>query len=189
MKRDWSAVLFIIFFLAGVSSLMADETEVVEVTGKRLEPLSRSVSAYHTSADIALHALHSKNYAKSFPRLLASAKTGHKKSQFYLAASYFNGWGTPVNNKEGWAWLNVALEQKTPEWNYAYQKIAAVIPEQLRLIWRTDVEDYLDKYGAEATNHYCKVTSDTGSHIKKTLCYRRFDGSYTPQMERFLFGR
>lgn len=156
----------------------AASIEQIEVKGTALEKLSTSVQQYQLALELGLSALHSKNYEDALRLLQASAKQGNKLSQFYLAQMYFEGLGTPINNELGWAWLNVALEQKIPEWTFAYQQISKVIPEEIKHRWAPTVEQYIANYGAEATNHKCRPVKATGSNIATVMCNRVHDGTY-----------
>ena len=59
---------------------------------------------------------------------------------------HFEGFGIPTNNKLGWAWLNVALEQK----------ISSVIPEEIKDKWAPTVEQYIANYGPDGTYEFAQ---------------------------------
>lgn len=155
-----------------------EDIEQIEVKGTVLERLSTSETQYNLSKDLGLSALHSKNYDSTLRLLTKSAKHGNKISQFYLAKMYFEGLGTPINNKLGWAWLNVALDQKTPEQTYAFHKIANVIPDDVKSKWEPTVAQHIADYGADATDHKCRQVKEIGSNIITVQCSRIHDGSY-----------
>lgn len=166
--------------------MASSDIEQIEVKGTVLEQLSTSATQYNLSKDLGLSALHSNNYEDALRLLTQSAKHGNKISQFYLAKMYFEGLGTPINNELGWAWLNVALEQKTPEWRFAYRKIAEAIPEAVKVKWQPTVEQHMESYGAEATNHECRQFKEIGSNIITVRCDRIHDGSYEFEQWRSL---
>jgi TPR repeat protein len=168
----------IVLVSACLNAAYAQDIENIEVKGKKLERLSPNVSSYNLSQEMGLDALHAKTYKRAFSRLTDSAKEGNKISQFYLASMYFKGQGTPVDNKQGWLWLNAALEQKVPKWRYAYHKISSAIPEHVQLAWQDDVDIHIGKYGAKATNHKCKPHREIGSNIINIVCGRITDGTY-----------
>ena len=68
----------------------------------------------------------------------------------------FEGFGIPTNNELGWAWLNVALEHKIPEWIFAYQKISSVISEEIKDKWAPTVEQYIANYGPDGTYEFAQ---------------------------------
>ncbi|MBT0585768.1 hypothetical protein [Alteromonas oceanisediminis] len=173
------ALVFTVF-AAMCSSTMAmlQNVEHIDVRSEKLESLSKDVMSYSLNREIGMSALHAKDYEAAFRRLSESAKQGDKMSQFYLASMYFKGLGTDIDNKQGWVWLNLALEQRNAEWRYAYEKIAEVIPTDVKTAWQGDVEDYRDKYGAKATQHSCRKEKPLGSNIIEVRCHRVNDGSY-----------
>ncbi|WP_124748916.1 tetratricopeptide repeat protein [Alteromonas facilis] len=156
------------------------DIEKIEVTGEKLEKLSTSVSQYALYRDLGISALHAKNYENALRLLTRSAEQGHKDSQFFLAKMYFEGLGTPINNELGWAWMNVALEEKTPERRFAFAKISDAIPEEVQKHWAPTVEKFMQKYGAEATNHKCRQKREIGTNMVTVQCTRMSDGTYDP---------
>ncbi len=160
------------------------DIEKIEVRSTQLEQLSTSITQYKLSQELGLSALHAKNYDAALRLLTKSAKHGNKTSQYYLAKMYFNGLGTPINNELGWAWLNVALEQKTPDWSFAYHKISGAIPDEIKVHWEPTVAQYIASYGAKATNHKCKQTKDIGTNFITVKCNRIHDGSYEHRLFR-----
>lgn len=161
-----------------------NDIEQIEVRSKVLEQLSTSITQYTLSKELGLSALHAKNYDAALRLLTKSAKHGNKISQYYLAKMYFNGLGTPVNNELGWAWLNVALEQKTPDWKYAYHKISNAIPDEIKSHWEPTVAQYIASYGAKATNHKCRQKKEIGTNFITVQCERIHDGSYEHRLFR-----
>ena len=155
-----------------------EDVENIEVKGQKLDELSNNVMEYHLNQELGLNALHAKNFETAFTRLTQSAKQGNKLSQFYLASMYFKGQGTEINNKMGWIWLNLATEQKVPDWNFAYTKIKRALPESAQEAWADEVESYRSRYGAEATDHICKQRRKIGSNLKFVICERMTDGTY-----------
>lgn len=161
-----------------LNNAFAQDIENIEVKGRKLDQLSPNVTSYNLSQEMGLDALHAKNYERAFSRLSDSAKQGNKISQFYLTSMYFKGQGTSIDNKQGWLWLNAALEQKVPEWTYVYRKVSGAIPEAIQQNWQDDVDIHIDKYGAKATNHKCKPHRDIGSNLINILCVRMTDGTH-----------
>ena len=179
-KMDFSKLKKMLL-VATVSALpmlsFAQDVEVITVEGGDGPILSRNQQEYNLTVEHALLALHAKNYDTSFRLLNEGARFGNKQSQFYLAMSYFNGWGTDINNKQGWLWLNVAMEARNSQWNHSFKKISEAIPEEVQTAWKADVAHHIETYGAEATEHNCKRYRPTGSSITEIICEREFDGS------------
>lgn len=169
-----------------LNTAVAQDIENIEVKGQKLEELSQNVTAYNLGQEMGLEALHAKNYERALSRLTDSAKQGNKISQFYLASMFFKGQGTEVDNKQGWLWLNTALEQKVPEWTYVYKKVSSAIPEQIQKAWQSDVDNHIDRYGAKATNHKCKPHRETGSNLIHIICARMTDGTYEHDQWRMI---
>ncbi|WP_100658341.1 sel1 repeat family protein [Alteromonas flava] len=162
------------------------DVENIDVEGQRLEALSKNVTAYGLNMEMGLEALHANNYERALVRLTESAKQGNKISQFYLASMYFKGLGVPIDNRQGWLWLNVALEQKIPQWRFAYRQIADAIPGEYQAQWQPLVEEYVDKYGAKATDHACRPRREIGSNLVHIICERISDGTYEHRQWRTL---
>lgn len=155
----------------------AQDVEVVTVEDEGGPLLSRNQQEYNLTVEQALMALHAKNYEDSYRLLYKGARFGNKQSQFYLAMSFFNGWGTEIDNKQGWLWLNVAMEARNSQWNHSFKKISEAIPEDIQTAWQPDVEHHIETYGAKATEHSCKRYRPIGSSIMEIICEREFDGS------------
>ncbi|AMJ96970.1 conserved exported hypothetical protein [Alteromonas macleodii] len=131
-------------------------------------------SEYLSTLELGLHALKAEKYEKALEKLTASAKMGNKEGQYYLAQMYFQGWGTPVNYEEGWLWLNVAMEQKTAEWNRSYRQIKNALPEVYINALEPYVEEYISLYGAQAQDLRCETRAAIGSNIKEVICEKRY---------------
>lgn len=164
------AISCLLSFSAMSSAAEADATEEAPT-------LSRTNAEYALTVEQGLLSLHAQNYEKSFRLLTEGAQFGNKQSQFYLAMSYFNGWGTEIDNKQGWLWLNVAMEAKNTRWNHSFKKIADAIPDEIEEAWEADVQQHIARFGADATEHHCHRYRPTGSSIMEIICEREYDGS------------
>ncbi|WP_100640669.1 tetratricopeptide repeat protein [Alteromonas facilis] len=176
-------VILLVLMMAKLVVASTQDTvdiEKIEITGEKLEKLSTSVSEYVLYRDLGISALHAKNYENALRLLTRSAEQGHKDSQFFLAKMYFEGLGTPVNNELGWAWMNVALEEKTPERRFAFEKVSDAIPEEVQKHWAPTVEKFMQQYGAEATGHTCRQKKELGTNLITVQCTRMTDGSLDP---------
>lgn len=131
-------------------------------------------SEYLSTLDQGLNALRAEKYEKALEKLTESAKMGNKEGQYYLAQMYFQGWGGPVNYEEGWLWLNVALEQKTAEWNRSFRHIEKALPDDYIKALAPFVDEYINKYGAEAQDLRCEKRAAIGSNIKEIICEKRY---------------
>ncbi|GEA07296.1 hypothetical protein KUL42_20570 [Alteromonas sp. KUL42] len=157
---------------------------IVAVTGLALSCAANAQQAktengiwkteYLLTLEQGLHALKAEKYDKALAKLTESAKMGNKEGQYYLAQMYFQGWGTPVNYEEGWLWLNVAMEQKTAEWNRSFRQIRKALPDDYIEALAPYVEEYISKYGADAQDLRCETRSAIGSNIKEVICEKRY---------------
>lgn len=128
---------------------------------------------YNNMVENGLYALNAKNYEKAFEKLTTAAEMGSKEAQFYLAQMYLNGWGMDPDYKLGWMWLNVALEQRTPDWRDAERAIERALPDDFKKAMEPFVAEHIAQYGAEAKDLRCIKRNRIGSNIKDIICEKR----------------
>jgi len=131
-------------------------------------------SEYLSIVEGGLYALKAEKYEEAYTKLLEGAKLGNKTSQYYLAQMYFQGWGIEPNYEEGWLWLQVAMEQKTAEWNRSFRSIRDALPEDFKTSMQPYVDEHIALYGAKAQDLRCEKRAAIGSNIKEIICSKRF---------------
>ena len=131
------------------------------------------MTEYNNMVENGLYAINSKNYDVAYTKLKQAAEWGNKEAQFYLAQIYFNGWGREPDYKQGWLWLNVALEQRSQEWRDAERQITRALPEDFIKAMQPFVDKHIETYGADAKDLSCIKRSKIGSNIKEIMCEKR----------------
>lgn len=132
------------------------------------------MTEYNNMVTQGLYALNSKNYDKAHNKLTTAAEWGNKKAQFYLAQMYLSGWeDTKPDYKQGWLWLNVALEQRTQEWRDAERDITRALPEEFIQAMQPLVDEHIAQYGADAKDLSCLKRTRVGSNIREIMCEKR----------------
>lgn len=113
-----------------------------------------------------------RQYKKAFPYLLASARQGFKMAQARLGFIYQQGLGDV--QRDGWravGWLGVAAHGETdPSIRNHYRKILRKIPEELMPAVDRVVEEFVKRYGPDATGMDCIMSRPAGSHIARMAC-------------------
>ncbi|MBT0584857.1 hypothetical protein [Alteromonas oceanisediminis] len=131
------------------------------------------MTEYNNMVENGLYALSAKNYDVAYEKLHTAAEWGSKEAQFYLAQIYLNGWGREPDYKQGWLWLNVALEQRSQEWRDAERQISRALPEDFIKAMQPFVEQHIATYGADAKDLRCVKRTKIGSNIKEIMCEKR----------------
>ena len=132
------------------------------------------MTEYNNMVSQGLYALNSKNYDKAHEKLSTAAEWGSKEAQFYLAQMYLSGWeDTKPDYKQGWLWLNVALEQRTQEWRDAERDITRALPEEFIQAMEPLVAEHIAQFGAEAKDLSCLKRTRVGSNIREIMCEKR----------------
>ena len=125
---------------------------------------------YQNRLKVAVNTYQNHQFDKAFERLMPFAKTGEKMAQYLVAVMYLTGKGTEVNVEEGYAWLSVAIEQKERQWIRIYDNLNSQLDDTFRQATATKVESYINDYGIANQKLKCRVTSPTGSNLKKHVC-------------------
>ena len=132
------------------------------------------MTEYNNMVSQGLYALNSKKFDKAHKKLKTAAEWGSKEAQFYLAQMYLSGWeDTKPDYKQGWLWLNVALEQRTQEWRDAERDITKALPEDFIKAMEPFVAEHIAQYGADARDLSCLKRTRVGSNIREILCEKR----------------
>ena len=111
-------------------------------------------------------------YGKAYPYLVEAAQEGFKLSQARLGYIYQKGLG---GVKRDWTkavgWLGVASSRYShPEIMNYWKNLKAKIPEDNLDMVEEIVEDYVSKYGSDATGVSCDINRRAGTHIAYMRC-------------------
>lgn len=112
-------------------------------------------------------------YDKAYPYLLEAAQEGFKMSQARLGFLYQQGLGGAERDwRKAIGWIGVAASPSShPEIKNYWKNMKAKIPiEQLEMVEEL-VEDYIDRFGSDATRMSCDINRPAGSHIARMRCY------------------
>lgn len=110
--------LIIIFLIARIS-LAADHTKEAP-TPEVLMKIQDAAKAGNAQAEFELGCLLStgeyvsQNTSEAFRLFLESAKQGYSNAQYKVGMAYFNGEGVPKDQKEGLAWMYLAIADGAP---------------------------------------------------------------------------
>ena len=153
------------------------EYEIVDeliVSGQRensIKPAMDILDGY-TARQMGAYFYRLRMYDKAYPYLVEAAQEGFKMSQARLGFIYQQGLGSVERDwQRAVGWLGVAASPEThPEilthWRGVKRRIP---PERLELVEEI-VEEYVDRYGAEATGVTCDLNRSAGTHISKIRC-------------------
>ncbi len=131
-------------------------------------------------------------YEKAYPYLLEAAQEGFKFSQARLGYIYQKGLGGVERDwRKAVGWLGVAASRHShPEIMNYWKRLRAKIPEQNLPLVADIVEDYISKFGSEATGVTCDINRAAGTHIAHMRCiyddeieYRDPGSTLVPQVE------
>lgn len=155
------------------SAIPAEVMEEVIVRDKPMEfPNVQTFADRHMVHSRGEYFYRTRQYKKAFPYLLASARQGFKMAQARLGFIYQQGLGDV--ERDGWravGWLGVAAHGDTdPAIRNYYRKILRKIPEELMPAVDKVVEEFVKRYGPEATGMECIMSRPAGSHIARMAC-------------------
>jgi TPR repeat protein len=139
-------------------------------------PVLMTEMEYSHEYEIALKQIKYKDKGKAFDTLLKYAKYGEKVAQYMVGNFYLSGTGTEVNVQEGLVWMGVALEQRTEEWQDAFDKLTKnLTPEQMAHLNKL-IEERKAMYGARAQFVTCSIQAAvTGSNRRYHVCTKNVD--------------
>ena len=114
----------------------------------------------------------SGRYKEAFPYLLTAAQRGFKLSQVRLGALYrFGLGGVQRNDYTGLGWLGLAARGETdPETTNLFRSAWSHVPEEIKPVVVSIIDEYEAKYGSEANGVSCDMTRAAGSHISRLTC-------------------
>ncbi len=130
---------------------------------------------YDKSSRIGFNALTAKSYDKAFKHLEKASKLGNKGAQYSLALLYLEGKGTAQDYGQAYIWLNVATEVKEKTWRELRDKLHNAFNSKQINILKPLVDNYIDKYGADAQDISCAKSAPTGSRRKIMRCVKTLD--------------
>lgn len=155
------------------SPIPVEAMEEVIVRDKPMEfPNVQTFADRHLVHSRGEYYYRTRQYQKAFPYLLASARQGFKMAQARLGFIYQQGLGEV--QRDGWravGWLGVAAHGDTdPTIRNYYRKILRKIPEELIPAVDRVVEEFVKRYGPDATGMECIMSRPAGSHIARMAC-------------------
>ncbi len=112
-------------------------------------------------------------YEKAYPYLVEAAQEGFKMSQARLGYIYQKGLGGVERDwVKAVGWLGVAASRKShPEIMNYWKDLRAKIPEQNLAMVEDIIEEYVSRYGSEATGVTCDINRSAGTHIAHMRCF------------------
>lgn len=128
---------------------------------------------YFEAIRIADHHIDAENYQEALPWLEKSASYGDKTSQHMLAIFYLNGHGTDVDYAKAYAWAAVAAESGNRRSQKLRDHVGLLFNEQQLQVAERFGSQFIDKYGMDARDIYCKKKKQRNSHISSTVCSRK----------------
>ncbi|MYD44392.1 MAG: sel1 repeat family protein [Gammaproteobacteria bacterium] len=111
-------------------------------------------------------------YEKAYPYLLEAAQEGFKMSQARLGYIYQKGLGGVDRDwVKAVGWLGVAASRHShPEIMNYWKDLKAKIPEHNMPVVEDIIDEYVSKYGSEATGVTCDINRAAGTHIAHMRC-------------------
>lgn len=182
--------LCFVFCVAPTAHAVGEEIVVVGEASEGPGPLEMvEIMNAHVSAG---QLYRKKKYAEALEYLEIAAKGGMKRSQAQLGAILLGMTGkteVPRDPKSGVGWLGVAAYGNTePAYRKEYERVYnAINPAQHPMIDKI-VDDYIAKYGPEATKVSCEQTRRAGTRLSRLIC--SFDDlhKYRDQLDAETFG-
>jgi len=160
--------LLVALLCASASSVQALEKEQVIMNDME----------YTNEFQLALRQAQHDDKAKSFDSMLKYAQYGEKIAQFMVGNFYLSGIGTQPDPLEGLIWMGVALEQKVPEWQKAYNSLTAKLPEDQLAMLKQKTEERKALYGIKAQHMSCvKQATVVGSNMRYHVCNKKLDSA------------
>ncbi len=149
-------------------------------TVAKVEPVAKTVMMtefeYSHEYEIALKQVKHKDKGKAFDTMLQYAKYGEKVAQYMVANFYLSGVGTEANAQEGLVWMGVAIEQHTPEWEQAFEKLTRNFNAEQMAYLNKLIDERKALYGASAQHMSCDIGATvTGSNRRYHTCTKRID--------------
>lgn len=111
-------------------------------------------------------------YEKAYPYLLEAAQEGFKMSQARLGFIYQQGLGGVDRDwTKAVGWMGVAASRYShPEIMNYWKDMKAKVPPEYEGIVAEIVEDYIDRYGSDASGVSCDINRPAGTHIAEMRC-------------------
>jgi len=133
---------------------------------------------YTNKYELALRQAKHDDKGKAFPVLLEYAKNGEKLAQYMVGNFYLAGIGTESNPTEGLVWMGTALEQRTTEWQRAFENITKKLSAEQKAMLDDLIQKRIELYGVQAQKMSCtKDAAVIGSNRKHHVCTKIRDGA------------
>ncbi len=133
---------------------------------------------YNNEYQLALRNAQHDDKAKSFDALLKYATYGEKIAQFMVGNFYLTGTGTKADTLEGLIWMGLALEQKVPEWQKAYEQLTAKLPADQMQMVQGKIDERRALYGVKAQHMSCLTQATVvGSNMRYHVCNKKLDSA------------
>ena len=175
MKRNshWIKQAFAVCFVIAVTPMAyaVDEELIVKGTPDRLKSQDRILRGYDAHNTGGYYYKLGK-YEKAYPYLVEAAEEGFKMSQARLGYIYQKGLGGVERDwVKAVGWLGVAASRKAnPEIMKYWKDLKAKIPGQNMRMVEDIIEEYVSRYGSEATGVKCDINRTAGTHIAYVQC-------------------
>ena len=131
-----------------------------------------TINDFHRINNLGSYYYRTKQYAKAFPYLLASAKRGFKTAQYRLGVYYFDGLGgieTDIPLSIGWFGV-AASPRSNASMKETFKGLMRQVPENLKPKIQDVVDALIERYGSEATGVNCMSTRVAGTHMRSFQC-------------------
>ena len=131
-----------------------------------------TINDFHRINNLGSYYYRTKQYAKAFPYLLASAKRGFKIAQYRLGVIYFDGLGgIDIDIPLSIGWFGVAASPRSnASMKETYKSLMRQVPENLKPKIQDVVDALIERYGSEATGVTCMNTRVAGTHMRSFQC-------------------
>lgn len=153
------------------SEYRIEEELVVQGTRNRLKPPGQILRGYD-ARNMGGYYYKLRLYEKAYPYLVEAAQEGFKMSQARLGYIYQKGLGGVERDwVKAVGWLGVAASRHShPEIMNYWKDLRAKIPQENMPMVEDIIEEYVSRYGSEATGVTCDINRAAGTHIAHMRC-------------------
>lgn len=111
-------------------------------------------------------------FDEAYPLLLEAARGGFKQPQARLGFMHINGLGgAKKDSRYALGWLGVAADGRTePSIKKMFNDVWKRIPEEHQGSYQKVIDQFVDRYGMDATGMKCRRVNRQGSKIRVLNC-------------------
>lgn len=128
------------------------------------------IDEYNSELREAFSLYSDSNYSKALPALEVFGQRGDKRVQYILGTMYLNAQGTEQDLIKSYAWLKVANEQRSKQWERPLLMLESKLPADYLENARVEATKFVEKYGVKAQYLKCRNKKELGSKIATHLC-------------------